>query len=190
MNRRCSRILFLILCLAAVPVGRWALAAGVPAQGAAPAAAQVKKPKPGPACKDNGQCSRNQYCQKRAGKCGGQGQCVVRPQVCPLFFDPVCGCDGVTYGNFCFAAMAGANVKHAGACERTCTKNAECAKNQYCAKATGDCKGRGQCTPKPEVCPEIFDPVCGCDGKVYGNACEAAAAGVNVSKLGEECKKP
>ena len=174
MNGRCLKLLSLTLALLVSLV----LAA----------AAQVKepvKPPTGHACKNNGECDRAQYCQTRSGKCGGAGNCVVRPQVCPLFFDPVCGCDGNTYSNFCFAAMAGANVRHAGACESNCTTNAQCKTGQYCSKMTGDCKGRGTCATKPEICPFIFDPVCGCDNQTYGNACEAAAAGVSVSHLGE-----
>src|ERR1044071_4807042 len=116
------------------------LALALAASMALPAAAQQKaSPPTGPECKDNGQCDRAQYCQKRAGKCSGPGHCVVRPQNCIEIFDPVCGCDNVTYSNFCFAAMVGVNVQHAGACKSDCTTNAQCAKDQYCAKPTGSC---------------------------------------------------
>jgi hypothetical protein len=38
---------------------------------------------------------------------------------------------------------------------------------------------------KPDVCAEIWDPVCGCDNRTYSNACFAAMAGKNVDYEGE-----
>lgn len=47
----------------------------------------------------------------------------------------------------------------------------------------------GTCKPIPDVCPEIYMPVCGCDGKAYGNQCEASSASVSVAYEGT-CDKP
>lgn len=40
----------------------------------------------------------------------------------------------------------------------------------------------GTCTSYdgPIACASIWQPVCGCDGKVYSNSCDANASGVNV----------
>ncbi|MEZ4460865.1 MAG: Kazal-type serine protease inhibitor domain-containing protein [bacterium] len=32
----------------------------------------------------------------------------------------------------------------------------------------------------PDVCPAIYDPVCGCDGTVYSSACTAASQGIST----------
>ncbi|MBC7572130.1 MAG: hypothetical protein H7319_20735 [Spirosoma sp.] len=37
------------------------------------------------------------------------------------------------------------------------------------------------------VCTKQYDPVCGCNNKTYGNACQAGAAGIRVVAQGE-CK--
>lgn len=34
------------------------------------------------------------------------------------------------------------------------------------------------------VCTMIYDPVCGCNGKTYGNVCMAGCAGIRVIKDG------
>ena len=75
----------------------------------------------------------------------------------------------------------------------TCSTNEQCGQGEFCAKLFGSCDESGKCEPKPETCVEhghvIDKPVCGCDGKTYGNYCLAAASGVNVKSEGA-CSAP
>jgi len=143
--------------------------------------------KPPTACEANEACGADEYCERREGSCEGEGACRQRPAACVQVFDPVCGCDGRTYGNSCEAAMAGVSVAHGGVCQPPgCEVDEDCDEGAFCElQACGalDISPAGRCMPRPEVCPDIYDPVCGCDGVTYGNDCERRAAG--VSKAGE-----
>ena len=68
-----------------------------------------------------GICREDEYCAYVAGQhCGitdASAYCLSRPEACDLSYAPVCGCDGVTYGNSCAAAAAGTGVLSEGECE-------------------------------------------------------------------------
>jgi hypothetical protein len=59
-----------------------------------------------------------------------------------------------------------------------------CAKGEYCAFDTKAQCGAGDmtgtCATKPQMCMQLYKPVCGCDDKTYSNSCMAANAGVSV----------
>ena len=150
------------------------------------AAARVNVASPGGCadgtCTEHEDCERGLYCQLEA--CTAPGRCTVLPGDCTPVEMPVCGCDGITYINECLAAAAMESISDDGACDGECVVNDDCARGEYCVKE-GGCTGIGECGPRPEICGAIYDPVCGCDGRSYGNPCEANAAGTNVKSLGE-----
>lgn len=129
-------------------------------------------------CRSNADCTGREACRGIA-TCGGTGTCMA-PGPCPLVFAPVCGCDGVTYGNTCELSNAGIGLRSVGACPTadasTDSGSSTCRVNAGCCASDADCRGSGYCAPAES-----------CAGGVATSVCKTRPSGANQCWRNSDC---
>jgi hypothetical protein len=111
-------------------------------------------------CRTNSDCRSGEtctggFCLPAATTCRATSDCpagqtclggvCTSTVVCPGILAPVCGRDGVTYGNPCLAQVAGATVVNNGEC-RFCSRTASCRTGETCTTERGDCLRDPSCS--------------------------------------------
>lgn len=141
-------------------------------------------------CMNSDECAPGEFCEKLG--CGTFGRCIEQPVTCDGETRPECGCDGVTYWNFCLRQKAGAGFSAPGPCrnQKPCD---QCPQGAICAQLVDpmQCtRPATQCFVLPDVC-EGFSPdhyfECGSNMTQCLDACGAIRSGKIMARFRGAC---
>jgi hypothetical protein len=127
-------------------------------------------------------CAATDYCRVTGCAATG-GVCTRRPAGDSLTYDPVCGCDNITYWNEPMAAARGVNTAARGACPQpgavdckktlACPSGARCSYDQV-AMVSCTLEPTGTCWVVPTGCPAFANTqhVRRCSGDQCASLCQ------------------
>jgi hypothetical protein len=161
-------------------------------------------------------CGPAMFCEGDEGACGTSlpGWCADRPEMCEMVYEPVCGCNDMTYGNDCERQRAGVWRNHRGECrgpELLCTIIVDsilgiidegCPGSMFCELPPDNCPANVvtpvdtvdiwgvcvdplDCSNPPLPCVDEATSVCGCSSVQYENDCARRNAGDQVACCGD-----
>ncbi len=127
-----------------------------------------------PPCVKNEDCSSNEFCLLPEGKCSGPGTCSPRPDICPTYCLPICGCDMRTYCNQCEANRNGVSILGTGMCQQGCISSGGKISTGMCCKSVSDFPATcnlGPCSCPPQNSHQVNICDCGADNCFNGSIC-------------------
>lgn len=141
-------------------------------------------------CISTGVCGEGKTCDLAGCAAEGYVTCIPTPGDCGSEEAPVCGCNGVTYGNDCLRVKSGFALDHAGACEGeafgNCSATEPCPEGQVCDLRSCAADASGICMLQPISCNGMQSTLCTCIGRTYPNDCERLRPGMIELALDHE----
>lgn len=118
------------------------------------------------------------------GKGGSDGEVDCREVACFRAYECADECGGEVFNNGCCTCPEGTididQCRDDETESTSCASDADCGPSEFCKTPTGSCDASGECAIKPDNCLDVYEPVCGCDGESYSNACYAEREGMSI----------